>query len=380
MPAAKAKMFHATTLGVVGAGCVLLVGGLTWLPMLLAVCLTSAGIVAGLRLKAIDKARDDIIERYLQGQQEFCAELAPVWTRHIESSRTQMEAAIDALSQRFGNIAAKLDEAVNTAAVESQTMDDADKGLLAVFERSQAELGQVLAVQKSAMGSLTSMLDKVQGLDGFIVELHEMAADVARIAQQTNLLSLNAAIEAARGGEMGRGFAVVAQEFRMLSQRSGETGRRMAEKVNAISAAIVEACKVANESVLQEDGSMVKAEASIGQVLGGFREITDSLLRSSQALKDESVDIQQEVAQALVQLQFQDRVSQMMTHVRQSIDTLPAYVGNSGRQYTEGGELRAPDAEPLLEELKRSYAMADQHVIHAGGRVENKQETEITFF
>jgi methyl-accepting chemotaxis protein len=291
-----------------------------------------------------------------------------------------MEVAIDALSKRFGNIAAKLDEAVKTAAVESHTMDDADKGLMAVFERSQRELGQVLEVQKSAMTSLTGMLVKVQGLDAFIAELHEMAADVAKIAQQTNLLSLNAAIEAARGGEMGRGFAVVAQEFRMLSQRSGETGRRMAEKVSAISAAIVEACKVASESVLQEDGSMARAEASIGHVLGGFREITDSLLRSSQALKDESVDIQQEVAQALVQLQFQDRVSQMMTHVRQSIDTLPAYVGNSGRQYTDGGELRAPDAEPLLEELKRSYAMADQHVIHAGGRVENKQETEITFF
>jgi methyl-accepting chemotaxis protein len=373
-------MIYPATLGAAGAVCVLLVGGLGWLPLVLALCLAGAGLVAGLRLNADHKAHADTIERYLQGQNEFCAELAPVWTRHIESSRAQMEEAIGALSERFGNIAAKLDEAVNTAAIESHTVDDADKGLMAVFERSQRELAQVLKVQKAAMGSLTRMLDKVQGLDGFIIELQEMAADVAKIAQQTNLLSLNAAIEAARGGEMGRGFAVVAQEFRMLSQRSGETGRRMAEKVAAVSAAIVEACKVAQDSVRQEDGSMAEAEASIGNVLGGFREITDSLLRSSQALKDESVDIQQEVAQALVQLQFQDRVSQMMTHVRQSIDILPAYVERSGRRYTDGGELQAPEAKPLLEELKSSYAMAEQHVIHSGGRVAEVQETEITFF
>ena len=373
-------MFYATTLAVAGAACVLLVGGLTWLPVTLALCLIGAGVVAGLWLKADEQARIDTIERYLQGQQEFCAELAPVWTRHIESSRVQMEEAITALTEQFGGIAAKLDEAVNTASIESHTVDDVDKGLMAVFERSQRELAMVLSVQKTAMGSLTSMLDKVQGLDGFIIELHDMAAEVAKIAQQTNLLSLNAAIEAARGGELGRGFAVVAQEFRMLSLRSGETGRRMAEKVNAISAAIVEACRVARDSVQQEDGSMAKAEASIAQVLGGFREITDSLLRSSQTLKDESVDIQQEVAQALVQLQFQDRVSQMMSHVRESIDILPAHVGRSGHLYADGGELQAPDAEPLLEELKRSYSMAEQHIIHAGGRVEQKQETEITFF
>lgn len=380
MPKFLTPPFYPAMLGGMGSIGVLAVGGLGWVPMLLAAVLAGAGAAAALHGSVREKAQAQALERYMQGQQQFCDQVTPVWARHIESSREQMEEAINALSQRFGGIAAKLDEAVNTASIERHTMDDADTGLVAVFERSERELGHVVAVQKTAMDSLMGMLDKVQGLDRFIVELQQMAADVAKIAQQTNLLSLNAAIEAARGGEMGRGFAVVAQEFRMLSQQSGETGKRIAEKVGVISAAIVDACSVVRSSVRQEDGSMAKAEASIGHVLTGFREITDALLRSSQLLKDESVGIQHEVAQALVQLQFQDRVSQIMSHVRQNIASLPAYVQAHGAQYAEHGELQPLDAEPLLEELKSTYAMADQHVVHKGGRVEQKQETEITFF
>ncbi|WP_414691097.1 methyl-accepting chemotaxis protein, partial [Noviherbaspirillum sp.] len=93
------------------------------------------------------------------------------------------------------------------------------------------------------------MLDKVRCLEQFVDELKAMADDVKTIAAQTNLLALNAAIEAARAGETGRGFAVVAKEVRNLSTLSGDTGKRIAEKVQVISDAILGACQVAQESM-----------------------------------------------------------------------------------------------------------------------------------
>ena len=79
-------------LGLAGAMAVLLVGGLNWL---------AAGLALGRQMAAWHSASTNSIAHYLAAQQEFGAQVAPVWSGHIESSRSQMESAISALSQRF---------------------------------------------------------------------------------------------------------------------------------------------------------------------------------------------------------------------------------------------------------------------------------------
>lgn len=373
-------MYLPAGLGLLAALAIVPAGGAHWHDAGLALLFALAGLAGGLYLYRRDRNQQRALRQHLADQQQFAELVAPVWCSHIESSREQMESAITALTSRFGGIAEKLDIAMHAAAMETQTVDDAEQGLVAVFSRSEQDLAAVVSTQKDGLAGMLTMMDKVQGLDRFIVELRDMAADVAKIAQQTNLLAMNAAIEAARSGEMGRGFAVVAKEFRMLSTQSADTGRRIAEKVGVISEAIVETGRVVRESVQHDDGSKATAEAAIGRVLTNLRTFTDALQRSSNLLKDESLGIKSEVSQALVQLQFQDRVSQIMTHVRDNIGSLPAHVQISVQSHADGGRLQAPDPHALLAQLKQTYVMADQHVIHDGGKATAKTETEITFF
>ncbi|MEY4748803.1 MAG: hypothetical protein RIQ60_1017 [Pseudomonadota bacterium] len=367
-------------LALAGALAVLTVGGLTWLPAVLAGALLLGGGLLGLHLRREQARVERAISDFLSGEQQFGEQVAPIWSGHIESSRAQMESAIEALTRRFSGIVTQLDNAVQAAGASTDGLQDHEQGLVAVFARSERELGAVIRAQQSAHASMTAMLAKVQGLDRFVADLKEMASDVARIAQHSNLLALNAAIEAARFGEQGRGFAVVAKEFRSLATLSGETGRRIDAKVGVVQSAINDACSGVGELVRQEDSSMDEARACIDRVLGEFRQITDTLNESSNLLRSESLGIKQGIGEALVQLQFQDRVSQMMNHVKGNIDRLPAYFRELGRQYDESGELTAVDTESLLTELKSSYAMQDQHVIHAGSTVAEATETEITFF
>jgi methyl-accepting chemotaxis protein len=367
-------------LGFAGAACVLIVGGFDLLSVALAVLLALAGMALGLQTSHNFVTQQQRIKDYLAGQTEFGEAVVPVWRGHIESSREQMEVAINALSDRFGGIVDKLDVTLRTATQATDSLEGGGTDLVTIFGKSEQDLRALIAVQQAGKANMEAMLSKVQGLDRFVAELQDMAFDVARIAQQTNLLALNAAIEAARAGELGRGFAVVAKEFRMLSNQSGETGRKIAEKVRVISAAIVDTCTVVRNSVVAEDSSLESVHTTIDRVMGNLRGVTDAFKNSSNLLQDESMSIQSEINQALVQLQFQDRVSQILTQVIKNIERLPGMQQDQQQQFEQTRELLPPDPQTMLAEMKETYVMSDQHVIHEGGKVVQSNTTDISFF
>ncbi|GJJ05416.1 methyl-accepting chemotaxis protein [Duganella rhizosphaerae] len=352
-----------------------------WSALLVA---AAAWSVRGAAASALGGGERAMIEDYLDARERFGDAVLPIWCRHIENSRTQMEEAVADLAGRFSSIVDKLDDAVHVSSRDSGKGGKGDgSSMTEIFSRSETQLGSVVTSMKSAMSSKHAMLAKIKDLERFTRELRDMAEGVASIAAQTNLLALNAAIEAARAGPAGRGFAVVAQEVRNLSSRSAETGRNISNRVGLISSAILAASQAAEQSSEQEDKSMQSAEGMIVSVLGDFRQMTDALVQSADKLKQDSIGIQGEVGEALVQLQFQDRVSQVMAHVRENMELLPALLRENRDRYVADQVLEALDAQPLLHELQKTYAMAEEHAVHGGSSHAAPVATaadEITFF
>ncbi|KAE9628043.1 methyl-accepting chemotaxis protein [Aeromonas veronii] len=326
----------------------------------------------------------DPLAHSITGLEQVCEKALPIWSQQIESSRQQTEAAMIDLTQRFSGLANKLEEAVNASHLAAGELGDANsRGMAGVLSESQQQLNEVVAILHSAQANRDAMLGEIKSLTTYTIELNTMAMDVAKIASQTNLLALNAAIEAARAGEAGRGFAVVADEVRNLSRLSSETAQKMTDKVDTINTAIGRAFQIAENAAARDHASALNSEQTIEQVLARFRHATDSLAESASLLQNESTDIHREISSVIVSLQFQDRVSQILSHVRQNMESLSSHLVASEQSSNATGPIQI-DANRWLAEMELSYATDEQRNIHHGRttRSVNAQpsSTDITFF
>ena len=317
-------------------------------------------------------------ETHLAGLAGFGDQVVPVWARQIETSREQTEAALLQLTERFSGIVGQLDQAIAASSATADAMQGRDEGVPAVLAGSEERLGRVVASLRDALARKDALLGEVADLVEFIEQLKNMATSVSSIAEQTNLLALNAAIEAARAGEAGRGFAVVADEVRKLSGLSGSSGKRINEVIEQVSQGISRAFETATRSNAEDAASVASAQTDIHAVLEDFRRVTDGLAESGAILRGTGTAIQAEVASSLVQLQFQDRVSQILTHVRDSVSAFPEMLRDNAARFHQDGRLRPLAIGEVLARLERSYATREEQANH--GRDVSGGNGEIAFF
>ncbi len=288
------------------------------------------------------------------------AQVTRIWASQIDNVREQVENAITSLTSRFSGIVERLDRSV----AESRRHSDAQS---AGASQDAAEAERCLRAVVEALGKIqqsrAALNAEIGAIGSHIGELQKMAEDVRQLAFQTNILALNAAIEAAHAGDAGRGFAVVAQQVRVLSAASRDTGVKIDQRVAAINKSLQDIA-VRNEQVSEIDrGAVGTSEKNISEVLVRQRERLEDFARAADTVRKDSVATRTDVEDLLVQLQFQDRVSQILTQLSRTMRASGADFG-SGR----------------LESMKNQYTTEEQHRIHDGLKAETVAPQSATFF
>jgi len=254
---------------------------------------------------------------------EVCQVSLPIWQRQIEASRSQTEQAIINLAARFSGIVQRLRGALaSSTQIPGAENASAENHINSISQRAESHLSNLTATLTKLFTQKASLLTDIAQLTGFASEMNQMAAEVAKLAERTNLLALNAAIEAARAGEHGRGFAVVADEVRSLSSQSGNAGRVISEKIAKITGNIALLVKNAEHSAKEDLSIQQQAEATVRTVLDDYHGLTRSLLASTGQLRSEGHGITKEIEEVLVSLQFQDKTSQILMHAIKQIEEL----------------------------------------------------------
>ncbi|MCK1783281.1 MULTISPECIES: methyl-accepting chemotaxis protein [Pseudomonas] len=309
------------------------------------------------------------------GLADVCLSVLPIWSRQIEAARLISETSILKLSERFGTLSSNISNSV-----ASNGGQDASQQLVDLLEVGQRDLNSIVLALRSALSNKENELKEVLQLSGFTEQLQQMAKFVGDIASQTNLLALNAAIEAARAGEAGRGFAVVADEVRKLSSMSGETGRKISETVNTVNAAIARTVQMSRHHAEQDTLTLADSERVVSQVIEHFRGTAQTIVRNSHDLQQQSANVADEIAQVLVALQFQDRVSQMLTLITRDLGKLEQQLDERQASSLSGHALTPMASDRWLQELSTAYTMPEQHAIHGGNTHAKADASEITFF
>ena len=242
-------------------------------------------------MKQMQGGLRDIIGRTLQ-----TADTLTQAAQHLATSAHQVLRASERQSDASASVAASVEEMTSSVGHISENASDAKKH--ASGTGSLAKEGS-MAVQEVIV-QMNKITDAVSSSSVLITSLGEQSNQISsivnvikEIADQTNLLALNAAIEAARAGEQGRGFAVVADEVRKLAERTSLSTQKITEMVKMIqggtgnavagmsegSARVSESVKIVGHA----EGSMAKIQEGVQKVLASVGDISMALTEQSSA-------------------------------------------------------------------------------------------------
>ncbi|MVB88413.1 methyl-accepting chemotaxis protein [Vibrio cholerae] len=284
------------------------------------------------RVTDISEGNGDLTLRVNITTQDEFGELGKSFDKFIEkiqnliaditqSTNLAKTAAVD-LSATFKVTA----EAVNKQTFEVNTISNATTEMTAISSQvisGAREISQsVLNIDKNAQSTLSNVRQAAQSVNELVAEVTQgtetinslknhvtsiepVLADINGIAEQTNLLALNAAIEAARAGEQGRGFAVVADEVRSLATRTQGSTNTIQQSITQLRSSADESVRVINNSMLkgtQTTEITSQAEESLHQVAIEISRLTQMNQQTSDAITHQEQSVTS-IASSLSHLQ-----------------------------------------------------------------------------
>ncbi len=222
----------------------------------------------------------------------------------LDSSSSNMSDGVNAQSAQAAQVATAMEE-MNAAVIEvarnSHSATEAARGARDIASKGGDVVSQAINAMKEVAESTDITGTTIKSLGKSSEEIGTIISVINDIADQTNLLALNAAIEAARAGEQGRGFAVVADEVRKLAERTTKATKEIGEMINTIQDETTRAVDAMDEGTKKvENGVNLANEAgdALSQIVTGVEDVNDMISQIATAAEEQSATAE-EIARSM---------------------------------------------------------------------------------
>jgi len=212
----------------------------------------------------------------------------------LASSSSNMNEGVNRQSAQTAQVATAMEE-MNAAVIEvarnSHSATETARNARDIAAKGGDVVGQAINAMKDVAESTDVTGTTIKSLGKSSEEIGTIISVINDIADQTNLLALNAAIEAARAGEQGRGFAVVADEVRKLAERTTKATKEISEMINTIQDETTQAVDAMEEGTHKvENGVKLANEAgeALSQIVTGVEDVNDMIGQIATAAEEQS--------------------------------------------------------------------------------------------
>ncbi|HAC34330.1 MAG TPA: hypothetical protein DCF45_07415 [Gammaproteobacteria bacterium] len=203
----------------------------------------------------------------------------------------------------------------------------------------------IISISKDSVGLVNDISQMRNQVTGVV----KLVDEISDITSQTNLLALNAAIEAARAGEAGRGFAVVAEEVRSLSLRTDGFSSEIRAVVRETADSMDNAFKMVEAVASRDMNEVIQAKRRVEAMWDSMTEFNQRIEQQIGDAQQIAEQVSEHISQAVVSLQFEDIVRQLLEQVERETADIRGWVSNLTGDLSGDRNTGTPLAEQLRE-------------------------------